>query len=138
MVELMTCCPGLSESEDCQIVAFGAAAGENDLRRTASQQSGHRFARMLDRRPRLLSMMMDGRRVPEVLPEVGLHGLKDRGQHGGGGVVVEIDAAHGYYVSALDAACIEQSSVHWNVPGVRATCEKPQFDRLEKANRCPR
>jgi hypothetical protein len=40
--------------------------------------------------------MMDGRGVPEVLPEISLHGLKNRRQHGSGGVVVEIDAAHGY------------------------------------------
>ena len=41
-------------------------------------------------------MMMNGRRVPEALPEVGLHGFKDLWQDGGGGVIVEIDAAHGY------------------------------------------
>ncbi len=93
----MTCCPGSDEAENCQIVAFGAAAGEDDFRGTASQQSGYRLARPLHRRPRLLSMMMDGRRVPEALPEVGLHGLKDLGQHRGGGVIVEIDAAHGCF-----------------------------------------
>ena len=96
MVELMTCCPGSGEAKNCQVVAFSAAAGEDDLRGAASQQRGDRFARPLDRRPRLLSMVMNGRRVPEVLPEVGLHGLKDLGQDGGGGVIVEIDAAHGY------------------------------------------
>ena len=84
------------ETENCQIVGFGAAAGEDDLGSAASQQSGDRLSCAFHRRPRLLSMMMDGRRVAEVLPEVALHGLKDRGQHRGGGVIVEIDAAHGY------------------------------------------
>jgi hypothetical protein len=40
-------------------------------------------------------MMMDGRRIPEALTEIGLHGLKDCGQHGRGGVIVEVNAAHG-------------------------------------------
>ncbi len=86
---------GSGEAENCQIVAFGAAAGEDDLRGPASQQSGYRLARPLHCRPRLLSVMMDGRRVPETLPEVGLHGLKDLGQDRGGGVIVEVNAAHG-------------------------------------------
>ena len=73
---------GFGETKNCQVVGFGATAGEHDLRSAASQQSGHRLARTLHRRPRLLSMMMDGRRVPKTLPEVGLHGLKDRGQDG--------------------------------------------------------
>ena len=85
----------LGQSEDRQVVGFGAAAGEDDLRRAASQQRRHRLARALHRRPRLLSVMMDGGGVPEVLAEVRLHGLKDLGQHGRGGVIVEIDAAHG-------------------------------------------
>ena len=51
---------GLGEAKNRQVVAFGAAAGEDDLRGAASQQRGYRFARTLHRRPRLLSMMMDG------------------------------------------------------------------------------
>src|SRR5271169_5689462 len=88
--------PGLGKSKDRQVSGFSAAAGEDNLRGAASQQRCHRLARALNRRPCLLSMMVDGRRVAEVLPEISLHGLKDRGQHGRGGVVVEIDAAHGY------------------------------------------
>ena len=94
MVEVMTCCPGSAKAENCQVVAFGAAAGEDDLGGAASQQRRYRLPRTLDRRPRLLSVMMDGRRVAEVLPEVGLHRLKDLGQDRRGGVIVEIDAAH--------------------------------------------
>jgi len=37
---------------------------------------------------------MDGRRVPEMLTEVGPHGLENFGENGGAGVIVEIDAAH--------------------------------------------
>src|SRR6476646_5448526 len=86
----------LGEAENREVVGFGAAAGEDNLGRAAPQQSGNGLARALHRHSRLLSMMMERRRVPEMLPEVSLHGLKDRGQHGSGGVVVEIDMAHGY------------------------------------------
>ena len=85
---------GVDKAENCQVVAFGAAAGKHDFRGAASQQSRHRLARALHRRPRLLSVMMDGRRVAKMLPEVSLHGLKDLGQDGGGGVIVEINAMH--------------------------------------------
>src|ERR1700726_1501424 len=88
---------GLRHAKDRQVVGFRAAAGKDDLRGAASQERGHRFARALDGRPRLLSMMMDGRSVPKVLPKVGLHGLKDHGQHGCGGVIVEVNAAHSYF-----------------------------------------
>src|ERR1700694_3648053 len=85
----------LVDAEDCQVIGFSATAGKDDLRGAASHQGRNGLARSLHCRSRLLSMMMDGRRVPKVLPEVRPHGLKDRGQHGCGGVIVEIDAAHG-------------------------------------------
>ena len=64
----------------------------------ASEQRGYRLARALDRRPRLLSMMMDGRGIAKMLAEIGLHGRKDLGQHRRGGVIVEIDAAHNIFL----------------------------------------
>ena len=60
----------------------------------ASEKLRHRFAGMLDRGAGLLSMMVDGRRVAEVLGEVRAHGLEDFGKHRRGGVIVEVDAAH--------------------------------------------
>ena len=83
------------DAKYCQVVGLRAAAGKDDFRRAASQQRGHGLPRALHRRSRLLAMMMDGRRIPEALSEVGLHGLKDCRQHGRGGVIVEVDAAHG-------------------------------------------
>src|ERR1700730_4329139 len=84
----------IGEAENCQVVALGAAAGEDDLRGAASPQACHRLACALHRRPCLLSMVMDRRGVAEMLPEVALHGLKDLGQHSRGCVIVEVDAAH--------------------------------------------
>ncbi len=89
---------GLHETKDREVVALGAAAGEDDLRGPASDQRGYRLAGTLHRRPGLLSMVMDGRGVAKMLPEIGLHGCQDLGQHGRGGVIVEIDAAHSYAI----------------------------------------
>src|ERR1700674_3939060 len=77
-----------------QIVAFRATAGKHDFRSAAAKQCSHRFARALDGGPRLLSMMVDGGRVAEVLAEVRPHGLQHFGEHRCGRIVVEIDPAH--------------------------------------------
>ena len=85
---------GLRHSKYRQIVGLRAAAGKHDLRGAAAQQRSHRFAGALDRGARLLSMMVDGGRVAEVLAKVGPHGLQHLGKHRGGRVVVEIDPSH--------------------------------------------
>src|ERR1039458_7137616 len=82
----------LHQAKQRQVVALGAAAGEDDLRRTAVQQLRNLLARMLHRRARLLSLLMNGRCVSELLEEVGTHGLKDFGKKRSGGVVVEVDS----------------------------------------------
>ena len=86
----------LHQAEQGQVVAFGAAAGEDYLGSATVQQLGNMFARALDRRPCLLSLLMNGRGVPELLEEVGTHRLKHFGQKRAGGVVVEIHPAHPY------------------------------------------
>ena len=78
----------LGESEDRKVVAFGATAGEDNFRRPATQQFGDRLACPLHGRPRLLSMMVDGRSVAEVLGKVGTHCLQDLGKHGRSRVIV--------------------------------------------------
>src|SRR5207302_8981203 len=83
------------QPEDSQVVRFGAAAGENDLRVPAPEQHRNRLPCALHGRPRFLPVMVDRRGIPEMLAEVGLHGLKNLGQHGRGRVVVEIDSLHG-------------------------------------------
>ena len=82
------------QPKDSEIVGLGAAAGKHDLRRTAPQQRRDRFARALDRRPRLLPMMMDGRRVAEMLAKVGPHGLENFRQNRSRRVIVEINPPH--------------------------------------------
>src|SRR5208282_3933871 len=70
------------------------AAGKYDLRGAAAEQCGHGFARSLDRGPRLLPMMVDGRSVPKALAKVRPHGLQHLGEHRSSRVVVEIDPSH--------------------------------------------
>ena len=85
---------GAGESEDSQVVAFGATAGKHDLGRTTSYKRRQRLAGSLNGCTRVLSMMVDGGRVAEVLTEVGTHGVEDLGEDGRGGVIVEVNPAH--------------------------------------------
>src|ERR1017187_4603399 len=96
----------LHQAKQRQVDALGAAAGEDDLRRTAVQQLRNLLARMLHRRARLLSLLMNGRCIAELLEEVGTHGLKHFGKKRSGGVVVEVDPMHfslysGFYSNVL-------------------------------------
>ena len=85
---------GLHEARDREIVSLGAAAGEDDFRRAASQQLGNTLPRTLDGSARLLSMVVNGRGIAEVLAEVRTHGVQHLGENRGRGVIVEINAAH--------------------------------------------
>src|SRR5438874_13780319 len=91
------CQTWLCQTEDGEVISFGAAAGEYDFRSAAAQKIRNRFARALHGGTRFLPMMMDGRRVPEMLAEVGTHGVENLGENGGAGVIVEIDPTHGTY-----------------------------------------
>src|SRR5664280_2411486 len=84
----------LHQAKQRQVVALSASAGEDDLRRTAVQQFRNLLARMLYRGARLLSLLMNGRCIAELLEEVGTHGLKHFGKKRRGGVVVEVDPLH--------------------------------------------
>src|SRR2546425_4727976 len=90
------CQTWLCQTEDGEVVSFSAAAGKYDFRSAATQKIRNRFARALHGGPRFLPMMMDGRRVPEMLTEVGTHGVENLGENGGAGVIVEIDPTHEY------------------------------------------
>src|SRR6266478_586695 len=88
------CQTWLCQTEDGEVVSFSAAAGEYDFRSAAAQKIRNRFARPLHGDPRFLSMMMDGRRVPEMLTEVGPHPLENLGEDVRARVIVEIDSVH--------------------------------------------
>src|SRR5207244_6625457 len=83
-------------TEDVEVSACRAATGEYDFRRSAAKKIRNRFAHPLRGGARFLPMMMDGRRVPEMLGEVGPHGLENLGEDGRARVIVEIDPTHEY------------------------------------------
>jgi len=85
---------GAGKSEDREVVAFGATAGKDDLRRSAPYKRRHRLARTLNGGTRVLSMMVDRGRVAEALTEVGTHSVKNLGEDGRGRVIVEVNPTH--------------------------------------------
>src|SRR6516165_4325972 len=85
---------GGDPSRDGEVIAFRSTTGKHDLRAGTAKQLGDGFPRVLDRSPRFLSVMMDGRSVPEALPEERAHGLEHLRQNRGSGVVVEVNAVH--------------------------------------------
>src|SRR5580658_2753174 len=91
----------LYHPEQGEVVALGAAAGENHFGRTAVQQFGNILASMLHRGTRLLALLMNGRRIPELLDKMRPHRLKHFRQERSCGVVVEIHAMH----SCLYSSC---------------------------------
>src|SRR6185437_1760208 len=84
------------QAKDARVIAFRAAAGENHLRRTAMHERRYRCPRLLHRRSCMLPVMVYGRGIPKPLQIERLHGLKYLRQNRRGGVVVEVNAAHGY------------------------------------------
>src|SRR5438552_18304335 len=123
------CQTWLCQIEDGEVVSFSAAAGKYDFRSAATQKIRNRFAGTLDGGTRFLAMMMDGRRVPEMLAEVGPHGLENLGENGGAGVIVEIDPTHEYIFSACLAvrgtSARDGSVREFNHQGHEGTRRKP-------------
>src|SRR5439155_13722296 len=77
------------------VVGFGSAAREDDLRGRCVQERRDLGPGVLDRPLRLLAEGVDARRVPEMLAEIRKHRLEDLGANRGAGVMVEVDAGHG-------------------------------------------
>ena len=67
MVELMTWSPGLGSPKIARLSASVPPLVKTISEARHPSKRGHGFARALDGRPRLLSVVMDGRGVPEVL-----------------------------------------------------------------------
>ena len=85
---------GRNHAENGQVVGLRPATGKHNFRSATPHQLRHRFARALDRRARLLPMMVDGRRIPEMLGKIRLHGRPDFGQQRRRRVVIEVNPSH--------------------------------------------
>ena len=73
------------------VVGFGGAAGEDDLRRGATQQGRDLLAGLLHRVPGRQPQGIIAAGIAEFGFEKRPHGPEDLRGHGGGGVVIEID-----------------------------------------------
>ena len=70
---------GGEDSEEGEVVALGAAGGEDDLGRAAVEEAGDGLAGVVDRGSRVLGLLVDGTGVAVVLEIEGTHGLEDFG-----------------------------------------------------------
>ena len=86
---------GLQDAEEGEVVALGAAGGEDDLGGAAVEQRGDLLAGVLDGGAGVLALLVDGAGVAEVLDPEGTHGVEDLGEQRRGGVGVHVDPAHG-------------------------------------------
>ena len=85
---------GASHAEHGEVVGFGAAAGEDDLRRRRVDERGHLAARGFQPLLRRLSEMVDAGRVTIHLSEAGHGRLENLRIDGRGGVVIEVEMLH--------------------------------------------
>ena len=67
---------GKGRALDGGVIGLGAPAGEHDLAGAGAQAPGDDFAGVVHCHSRLLRERVDARRVAEVDPEVGKHGLQ--------------------------------------------------------------
>ena len=85
-------CP--SYAEDGEIVGLRAAAGEYNLSSAASEQFGDGLPRPLNRRPRVLSVMMNRLSIAKLLEIIRTHRLKHFGKKRSGRITVEVYPVH--------------------------------------------
>src|SRR3954469_946760 len=105
----------LHQPKDAQVVGLSAAAGKNNFRRTRIHQRRYRCSRLFHRRPRVLAIMVNRRRIAELLQVKRPHRLKHLRQDRGGGIVIEVNAAHGSILllfSVIPSAAREPYSTH--------------------------
>ena len=96
---------GMGQSKNCKIVSFGAAAGEDHLCSTTSQQARDRLPRPLHRCARMLSVVVNRRGIPELVKIIRAHRLKHLRQERCGGVAVQIHTAHSSIVGDGSSYC---------------------------------
>lgn len=88
---VVACAKGAEEGE---VIALGAAGGEDDFSCAAAEEGSEVLAGVVDSGAGVLAALVDRRRVAKGLEPEGTHGLHDLGEDGRGGVGVEVDARH--------------------------------------------
>ena len=88
------CCP--SDAAQGEVITLGRPTGEDDLPRFTPEDTSAGGARLIDRRARLLSQLIDAGRVSIPLGEVRQHRRQHLRVERGGRCVIEIDrVVHG-------------------------------------------
>src|SRR5262245_25970491 len=90
------------EAEEGEVVCLGGAAGEDDLVGVGVEQGGGPFAGVLEGLTGASAGAVTTGGIASYLGEVRPHGLPDRRQDRGGGVVVEVQTVHGWKSAAGD------------------------------------
>ncbi len=81
----------LGGAADREVVGFGAAAGEDDLRRIAAHERRNRRPRLVQQRFGLLAEVMHARRVSKLVARRSHNRVDDFGRQRGRRVVVKVD-----------------------------------------------
>ena len=100
--------PGERHALDRQVVALGAAAGEQDLARAAVEHLGDRVARLVQRSAGDAAMAVQARRVAPALAEIRQHRLEDTLVEGRCGGVIQVRQA-GHRRSNLSTWDVERA-----------------------------
>jgi hypothetical protein len=94
--EVLSCAFCHGDPVDHHVVRFGRSAREDDLRGFASQEERQPLPRLFDARPDRNTEAVAARGVAELLLEIGQHLVEHHWIDGRAGVIVEIDAVHGF------------------------------------------
>ena len=103
-------------AEESEVVALGAAGGEDDLGGAAVEQAGDGVAGVIDGGAGVLAVLMDGAGVAKVLDPEWAHGLEDLWQQRRGRVRVHVDAVHDFilpFCVTNDGAWEGRSLIGW-------------------------
>lgn len=92
------------DTEDREIAAFGAAAGEDHLTGLATQEMGRPIPKEIQLTPGFATDVMDAGRIAKGLLEKRQHGQPHLGVERSGGVVVQIDRPHIRELQEYDGA----------------------------------
>jgi hypothetical protein len=82
------------DAKESEIIAFSPTGGEDNLGRTAVQQSGDSLAGTVDGGAGMLALLVNRAGVPVMLEVEGTHGLKDLRKQRRGRVRVHVDSLH--------------------------------------------
>ena len=86
--------PSPDRSKNCQIVALRAAAGEDDFRWPAPQQSRHAGPCLLHRGTRPLPLLVDRGGIAKLLHQERPHRLQHLRQQRSGGIRIQVNSPH--------------------------------------------